>query len=51
MTIPPNTNQKRFKNELQDLSEEEIAGVEREEDEEEIAFGSTFGVVIGWCLG
>ena len=52
MTIPPNMNWKRFKNGLRDLSEEEeIAGVEREEDEEEIAFGSAFGVVIGWCLG
>ena len=27
------------------------AGAEREEDEDEIAFGSAFGVVIGWCLG
>ena len=46
-------NWKRFKNGLRDLSEEEeeIAEVEREEDEEEIAFGSTFGVVIRWCLG
>ena len=53
MTIPPNMNWKRFKNGLRDLSEEEeeIAEVEREEDEEEIAFGSTFGVVIRWCLG
>ena len=45
-------NRKRFENGLQDLSkEEEIAGAEREEDEEEIAFGLAFGVVIGWCLG
>ena len=45
-------NRKRFKNELRDLlEEEEIAGAEREEDEEEIAFGSAFGVVIRWCLG
>ena len=53
MTIPPNMNWKRFKNRLRDLSEEEeeIAEVEREEDEEEIAFGPTFGVVIRWCLG
>ena len=53
MTIPPNMNWKRFKNRLRDLSEEEeeIAEVEREEDEEEIAFGLTFGVVIRWCLG
>ena len=51
MTILPNTNQKRFENELQDLSKEkEIARAEREEDEEEIAFRSAFGVVIGWCL-
>ena len=49
--ILPNTNRKRFENELLDLSEEEeIAGAEREEDKEEIAFGSTFGVVIRWCL-
>ena len=41
MTIPPNMNWKRFKNGLRNLSEEEeIAGAEREEDEEEIAFGS-----------
>ena len=53
LTIPPNMNWKRFKNGLRDLSEEEeeIAEVEREEDEEEIAFGSTFRVVIRWCLG
>ena len=41
MTIPPNTNRKRFENELRDLlEEEEIAEAEREEDEEEIVFGS-----------
>uniref|UniRef100_A0A7N2MJ04 TIR domain-containing protein n=1 Tax=Quercus lobata TaxID=97700 RepID=A0A7N2MJ04_QUELO len=52
LTIPPNTNRKRFKNRLRDLSEEEeITRAEREEDEEEIAFGLAFGVVIGWCLG
>ena len=40
MTIPQNTNQKRFENGLRDLSEEEeIAEAKREEDEEEIAFG------------
>ena len=40
MTILPNMNRKRFENGLRDLSEEEeIAGAEREEDEEEIAFG------------
>ena len=51
MLILPNTNRKRFENELLDLSEEEeIAGAEREEDKEEIAFGSTFGVVLRWCL-
>ena len=45
-------DRKRFENGLRDLSEEEeIARAEREEDEEEIAFGSAFGVVIGWCLG
>ena len=33
---------------MRDLSEEEeIAGVEREEDEEEITFGSAVGVVFG----
>ena len=52
MTILLNTNQNRFENGLRDLSEEEeIVGVEREEDEEEIVFRSAFGVVIGWCLG
>ena len=52
MTILLNTNQNRFENGLRDLSEEEeIAGVEKEEDEEEIAFRSAFGVVIRWCLG
>ena len=48
MTIPPNTNRKRFENGLRDLSkEEEIAGAEREEDEEEITFGSAVGVMFG----
>ena len=52
MTIPPNTNRKRFENGLRDLSkEEEIAGAEREEDEEEITFGSAFGVVFGLTFG
>ena len=38
MTIPPNTNRKRFENGLQDLlEEEEIAGAEREEDEESLS--------------
>ena len=37
MTIPPKTNRKRFENGLRDLSEEEeIAGAEREEDEESL---------------
>ena len=37
MTIPPKTNWKRFKNGLRDLlEEEEIAGAEREEDEESL---------------
>nr|POE93900.1 hypothetical protein CFP56_26935 [Quercus suber] len=40
----------RFENGLRDLSkEEEIVKVEREEDEEEIAFGSVFGVVFGFA--
>ena len=37
LTIPPKTNWKRFKNGLRDLlEEEEIAGAEREEDEESL---------------
>ena len=36
---------------LGDSAKHEPEEVQEDEDEEEIAFGSAFGMVIGWCLG